>query len=182
MFEIEKSDLPANALLQRYTAIEGCYTDCFSTEAGGAINLSDFVAAFYTTPLFKFERFLLRYTVSKPSTDREARELANAQIDSFAAWSVEALENGQLLMCDSWGKTRSWFMVAPQLDEEKNTTRLYFGSAVVPVPSTKRTKPSISSSHQAMLGFHKLYSRALLSAARSRLNHSSEVTTSTRPA
>ncbi len=169
MIKIEKSDLPPDALLQTYAAIEGCYTDCFTADIEGAVSLTEFVTAFYTTRLFKLERFILNHVFSKPSTDHQVSELVDGKTDKFAAWRVETRAENQLLMRDNWGKTCSWFMVAPQENENKNATRLYFGTAVIPVRSTKNDKPSIGSTHQAMLGFHKLYSVALLSAARSRL-------------
>lgn len=172
MFEIEKSELPAGALLQRYSEMEGAYTDCYSTEVDSMISLPEFVTAFYTTPLFKLERFILKTAVNKPSTDKQVCELVKAKIDKFAAWSVESRADNQLLMCDFAGKTRSWFMIAPLPDRIQIASRLYFGTAVVPARKTKDGKPSIGSTHQALLGFHKLYSRALLSAARSRIRSS----------
>lgn len=150
---IEKGELPADALLQKYVR-SGAYTDCYSTHTPVAVSLADFVSAFYTTWLFKLERFILRVAVSRPSTDAEARQVAAGDIDCFAAWSAEARSDDQLLMCDFQGRTRSWFMVAG--------TRLYFGSAVVPVTVTE-------SKVRFLLGLHRLYSRALLHAARSRL-------------
>jgi hypothetical protein len=49
------------------------------------------------------------------------------------------------------------------------STRLYLGSAVVPVVSRSTGPSSIGFLFKALLGFHKLYSRALLGAAQSRL-------------
>ena len=88
------------------------------------------MASFYTTWLFKLERFILRRLVNKPSTDAEAFELARGERASFAAWSVEARVTDQIVMCDFLGRTRSWFMV--EAIEGGKATRLYFGSAVVP--------------------------------------------------
>jgi hypothetical protein len=148
---IEKGALPANALLQKYVQ-SGAYTDCYSTMISADVSLADFVTAFYTTWLFKLERFILRVAVSRPSTDEQARSLLRGERDKFAAWYVEDRSDDQLLMCDFRGQTRSWFMVSPG--------RIYFGSAVIPVQKT---------SFQWLLGFHRLYSRALLAAAKSRL-------------
>ena len=53
-------------------------------------------------------------------------------------------------------------MVAPM---DANTTRLYFGSAVVPVANKSTGKGKMGFAFKALLGFHKLYSRALLHAA-----------------
>jgi hypothetical protein len=148
---IEKGALPETALLQKYVQ-SGAYTDCYSTRISSDVSLADFVTAFYTTWLFKLERFILRVAVSKPSTDAEALSLVRGERDRFAAWYVESRADNQLLMCDFRDQTRSWFMVVPG--------RIYFGSAVIPVQ--KR-------SFRWLLGLHRLYSRALLAAAKSRL-------------
>ena len=148
---IEKDVLPANALLQKYVQ-SGAYTDCYSTKTSSDVPLATFVTAFYTTWLFKLERFILRVAVSKPSTDDEVHALLNGNGEKFAAWYVEERADDQLLMCDFRDQTRSWFMVAPG--------RIYFGSAVIPVEKK---------SFRWLLGLHRLYSRALLAAARYRL-------------
>ena len=148
---IKKGALPATALLQKYVQ-SGAYTDCYSTTIPTDVSLADFVTAFYTTWLFKLERFILRIAVSKPSTDEEAGSLLRGESDKFAAWYVEDRADDQLLMCDFRDQTRSWFMVAPG--------RIYFGSAVIPVQKN---------SFRWLLGFHRLYSRALLAATKSRL-------------
>jgi hypothetical protein len=93
--------------------------------------------------------------LSMPSSDTDVRRLAQEQAGSFAAWSVEGRAPNQLLLCDFQGRTRSWLMTQPI----ESGTRLYFGSAVVPLRAP----------YGVLLGFHKLYSRLLLSAARSRL-------------
>ena len=129
-----------------------------------------FVTAFYTTPLFKLERVILKWAVSKPSTDVDAQQLASGAVDTFAAWRVEKRSENQLLMCDLHGRTRSWLMVAPLKTDRGPATRLYFGSAVVPVKSVPTATPTLELGFRALLGFHKMYSKALLSAARSRLN------------
>jgi len=148
---IEASALPESALLQKYVH-SGAYTDCFSTEVRGDVSLAEFVEAFYTTWLFKLERFILRVAISKPSTDDEARQVAQGEIETYAAWRVEGRAEQQLLMSDFRDHTRSWFMTTPG--------RLYFGSAVVP-----KDRPS----YKLLLGLHRIYSRALLATAKSRL-------------
>jgi hypothetical protein len=124
-----------------------------------------FVTAFYTTSLFKLERFILTWTVSKPSTDAQVQQLADGLLNTFAAWTVEARSEDQLLMCDYQSRTRSWLMVLPV----QTGTRLYFGSAVVPRVHARTGKATLGLILQLLLGFHRLYSVALLSAARLRL-------------
>jgi hypothetical protein len=160
---VEERELPANALLREY-ARRGDYTDCFALEIPRRVTHPDYVAAFYTTPLFKLERLVLA-VVGKPSTDAAAHDLASGARHEFAAWSVEGRARDQLLLCDFQGKTRSWLMVEPAGDG----TRLYFGSAVVKRRSTPTGAKELTDGFSALLGFHELYSRALLAAARRRL-------------
>jgi len=160
------SQLPIVSFLARY-ATAGAYTDCFSTEIPRVVSHAEFVEAFYTGRLFKLERWLLRVFLSRPSTDLQARQLAAGELNEFAAWRVEARAPDQLLMCDIGGRTRSWLMVAPS--DVPGHTRLYFGSAVVPVVNPVTGKSSLGFGFTALLGFHKLYSRALLSAAAAHL-------------
>ena len=128
---------------------------------------AEFVEAFYTGGLFKVERFLLRVFISRPSTDLQARQLAAGELHEFAAWRVEARAVDQLLLRAIDGRTRSWLMVSAA--QEPGRTRLYFASAVVSVVNASAGKSSMGFVFKALLGFHKLYSRALLSAAAARL-------------
>lgn len=156
--------IPEQALLRRYCDGDS-YTDCYTTTVAGHIRQADYVEAFYTTWLFKLERWVLSWLVHRPSTDAQARELAAGTSAGFAAWSVEAREPTQVLLCDLHGRTRSWLMVAAGRD----ATQLYFGSAVVPVVDRRSGRKHLGIGFRALLGFHKLYSRLLLSAAVARL-------------
>jgi hypothetical protein len=162
---IQTHELPPSALLRKYVNA-GAYTDCYTTEIARSVSLPEYIEAFYTTGVFKLERWILTWTVSKPSSDAEAKRLSLGELDSFAAWSVEGREPDQLLMCDFIKRTRSWLMVAPL--EGGAGTRLYFGSAVVPVRS-KTGELRLGSTYTSLMGFQKLYSRILLQAVRSRL-------------
>ena len=115
-------------------ANDGGYADCFVVDVPRAISHAQYVEAFYTSCLFKLERFVLRWLVAKPSTDAEAHALALGKRESFAAWSVEARAPEQLLVCDYQGKTRSWLMVEPGFDNGAPVTRLYFGTGIDPMP------------------------------------------------
>ena len=166
MNPITTPPLPEHALLARYAG-NGGYTDCYATDLPGSFSHAEFVAAFYTTWLFKLERAILKWLVAKPSTDDEAAELAQGGRQAFAAWTVEASAPNQLLMRDFLGNTRSWLMIEPRHDG--GVTRLYFGSAVVPRAGRDSPGPRLGFSFRALLGFHRRYSRALLAAARARL-------------
>lgn len=149
---IHTSPAPANALIHKYTSMPGAYADSYFTEIQKQISFPEYLFAFYTTPLFKAERVILKLFVRKPSTDDDARGLADGLRDSFAAWTVEARVEDQILMCDFAGSTRSWLMNVPI----ENGTRLYFGSVVVPHRTSKSGKPSLGFFFKALLGFHKI--------------------------
>lgn len=157
--------LPADALLNRYIGA-GAYVDCYVTEVARPVSCAEYVQAFYTTAVFKLERWILRIAVSRPSTDAEAIQLARGERAAFAAWTVEGRTADQLLMADVGGRTRSWLMVAPS---GTGSTLLYFGSAVVPVRDRKSDRARLGAVFGALLGFHKLYPRVLLLSARSSL-------------
>jgi hypothetical protein len=165
---IQPCELPQAALLGRYLQA-GAYTDCYVTEVAGTVSHAEYVEAFYTTAVFKLERLLLAWFVSRPSSDAQARQLASGMLGSFAAWSVEGRSADQLLLCDFAGRTRSWLMVATVDGAGSPSTRLYFGSAVVPVVDKRSGQTTMGFAFRVLLGFHKLYSRVLLRAARSRL-------------
>lgn len=164
MASIRACSLPDGALLDAYRK-SGAYTDCYVTEVAGTVSFTQYVTAFYTTAVFKLERLILRWAVSRPSTDTEAQQLAAGTLDRFAAWDVEQRSENQLLLCDLYGRTRSWLMVAPMA----GGTRLYFGSAVVPEVDAKTSQRRLGMVFRVLLGFHKLYSLALLGATKLRL-------------
>lgn len=166
MASVDARILPANALLQRYATAGGGYTDCFETRLDGAFTLAAFVETFYVSPLFRLERWILAKLLGKPSTDAQALAVAQGSGDRFAVWRVEDRGPDQLLMCDDAGRTRSWFMVLPETHDGRPSTRLLFGSAVLPKRNQSGDSPGMGVLFHALLGFHKLYSRALLSSAR----------------
>lgn len=159
---------PPQALLVRLRE-SGAYTDCYATQVPWHVSHADFVEAFYTTRVFRLERWLLTRFGFRPSTDLDARQLAAGHVDAYSAWTVEARAADQLLMCDHAGRTRSWLMVAAKGDDGSESTRLYFGSAVMPVVHAGSGSKTMGPAFAALLGFHKLYSRVLLHAARARL-------------
>lgn len=168
---IQPCDLPIGSFLHNYRD-QGAYTDCYVTEVAWPVPQSEYVEAFYTTVVFKFERQLLAWFASRPSTDMDARQLAAGALTSFSAWSVEGQTPDQLLLCDFAGRTRSWLMAMPvENGNHSGGTRLYFGSAVVPVVSASNGKATLGFAFRSLLGFHKAYSRVLLHAAKSRLVH-----------
>lgn len=168
MSSIHAAPLPDHALLAGYTRA-GAYTDCYATDVARHVSHAEFVTAFYTTPTFKLERLILKWAIAKPSTDAQAAQLAKGDIDAFAAWRVEQRGEDQLLLSDLYGRTKSWLMVASSGAANGASTRLYFGSAVVPRMDKETGKPTLGRGFAALLGFHRIYSRVLLGAARSRL-------------
>lgn len=139
--------------------------DCFAVAVAQPVSLGDFVFAFYTSPVFRIERAILRILAGAPSTDAEARGVADGSGSSFAIWRVGQRTTTQLLMCDRFEKTRSWFQVAPM---EGGGTLLRFGSAVASSRNRETGALSVGRGFRWLMGFHVLYSRVLLGAARRR--------------
>ncbi|ESQ88796.1 hypothetical protein ABENE_15475 [Asticcacaulis benevestitus DSM 16100 = ATCC BAA-896] len=152
-------------MLQAYRDARA-YTDGFSLDLPRVVSLTEYILAFYTTPLFKAERLVLTMLVAKPSTDEQARVLAAGDTDAFAAWTVEGRTENQILMCDYQRKTRSWLMCEPHCT---GVTRLYFGSAVVPERIHSNGEVYLGVGFHMLLPFHKLYSYALLRSAARRM-------------
>lgn len=157
MLSVRSAPLPRDALLASYSS-SGAYTDCYSVRLDRPASLCDFMAAFYTTRIFKLERWLLASILRIPSSDDEAKSLARGDVMRFSAWKVEARQADQAVLAA--GRTRSWLMVAPS----GQRTTLFFGSAIVP-----RRRGGLGWQFTILMGFHKLYSRILLRAAARRL-------------
>jgi len=168
MTSIVTCDLPPDALLLKYQR-QGTYTDCYSTRLGSAVPAEAYFRAFFTSWLFNTERRILAVAIGKPSTDAQAADLAAGRTDTFSAWRVEARTEAQLLLADLQGNTRSWLMAANEQQRGGDLTRLYFGSAVLPRNNPGTGETQISPGFRAILGFHKVYARALLGAAARRL-------------
>jgi hypothetical protein len=164
MSPVRPCEIPPGSLLASYRDA-GAYADCYAADVEFFVSHAAFVEAFYTTPVFKLERLILAAFASRPSTDAEAAQMAKGESDRFAAWTVEGRAPDQVLLRDLTGRTRSWLMTAPA----GSGTQLYFGSAVVPRRDSKTGEPRMGAVFTGLLGFHRIYSRVLLSAARSRL-------------
>jgi hypothetical protein len=168
MFGITQDSVPVDSLLMTYRGGArpdrwGGHGDCFSVSVGKTVSLADFVFAFYTSRVFRIERLILRMLVHSVSTDSEARAVANGLGDSFAIWRVGERSATQLLMCDRYERTRSWFRVAPL---NGGGTLLQFGSAVAAARESQTGTKSLGGGFRLLLGFHVLYSQVLLHAAK----------------
>ena len=158
-----QTTLPGDALLARYAvseegAVLPHYTDCFATTVPLAVDLATYVHAFYTTPLFRSERLVLKL-LGMRSSDADIESLLAGRQRHFAAWTLEDRSDDQLLMCDVNVRTRSWFRVTP----DGASTRLYFGSAVI------ASGDGLPRRYRILLGLHRFYSRRLLLAAAKKL-------------
>lgn len=139
----------------------GAFADAYALELPQTVSLADYVAAFYSTPLFKLERGLIGLLLRRPESDATAAALGRGERERFAAWQVLERKADELLLQDQSGRTRSWLRVEPVA----GGTRLVFGSAVLPRP-----QGGMGWGFRALLGFHVGYSKALLRAAGRRLS------------
>lgn len=157
MFAVRRIALPPNALLQSKRAA-GAFTDCYMLRIERSVTLADSIAAFFTTPVFRLERWIIARVLGKASTDAEARALADGQSDRFLVWVTEARSELQILL--GVGRTATWLKVEPA----GAATVLYLGSAIEQPESARR-----GWRHRALLRFHDVYSRLLLWATALRL-------------
>lgn len=165
--KVTASPLPDGALLVRYQDMPGAYADCFTIAVGREVSAREYVEAFYTTWLFKCERFVLML-IGKGCNDADVRALAAGTSDAFAAWTVEARAESQLLVCDFAKLTRSWLMSGARRDGQAGT-QLYFGTAVVPGERGKAGNPRPTFGFRVLTPVHRFYARALLRAAARRV-------------
>jgi len=161
-----ETPLPPTSLLARLAQQRSAFADAYTLRLPRAVTLPEFVEAFYTTRLFKVERALLAL-FGKPSSDAMARAVARGEAQRLAIWTVEDRAGDELLMHEDSGATRSWFKA--QVGEGGGHTTLWFGSAVVPRRRGAGGEARLGGLFQALLGFHRVYSRALLAAAARRL-------------
>jgi hypothetical protein len=153
----------AGSLLAAYAA-RGEYTDCFQVRWPGPVSLPEFVEAFYGSPLFRLDRWLLAQLARSPSSRSDLHALAEGRADRFALWRVEARRFDEIMLAA--GATRSWLGVSPDAQEPRHRVTLRFGSAVV----GHRGRPP-GRLWRATLGLHLWYSRVLLGAAARQLRH-----------
>jgi hypothetical protein len=168
MFSVTQDAVPDDALLRTYRGGASPERwqqsgDCFSTSVDRVVSLAEFVFAFYTSPIFRIERVILGLLAGTPSTDTEARRLADGSGTSFAIWRVGERTATQLLMCDRYERTRSWFEVVPLSDGK---TLLQFGSAVASGRVERSASRIRVSLFRVFLKFHVMYSQLLLRAAK----------------
>lgn len=164
MASVAPCAVPDGALLGKYVKAEN-YTDCYAARVPRRVMLDEFVLAFYASRLFALERLILKWAVSKPSDDADIQALADGTAIEFAAWSVEKRTADELLLRDFQGRTRSWLKCAPPSPEGSGSTELFFGSAVVFGADGARPVARSKALFNALLPFHKVYSRGLLWSA-----------------
>jgi hypothetical protein len=168
MFSITQDAVPADALLKTHPGGPRPERwresgDCFAVSVDRVIPLAAFVFAFYTSRVFRIERLILGLLAGAPSTDAEARRLADGSGTSFAIWRVGERTATQLLMCDRYERTRSWFRVVPLKDGK---TLLQFGSAVASNGGPRVAARARGTLFRLLSKFHVVYSQVLLNAAR----------------
>ena len=171
MHAVTQKPVPDFSLLRTYRAPLHAHAwnefmDCFAAELAGTASLAEFIRAFYDSLPFRLERRIIQALIGRPSTAQDVRALANGATEHFAAWVVLERNDAQILLGDFRGQTRSWLAVRPL---PGGGTQLLFGSGIRSVPDPVTGTPTRSWGFRALGGFHLLYSRVLLGAARRRL-------------
>ena len=149
--------LPPESLLANHSAA-GDYTDCFAADLPRAVTLAELVAAFYNSPAFRPERWVL-HLIGKGSGGEDVRKLAASEASDFAAWNLVNRTDNEILLQDFQNRTCSWLAVEPLATTAptiKGHTRLYFGSGV---------RQPDGALVKALMPFHRFYAQALLKSA-----------------
>jgi len=150
---ITECAVPEGALLAHYESRADCFTDCYVADVGRTVEFGTYLCAFYSTWVFAPEMFILKVALGRPARQYDVLPLALGDADRFAAWDTEDRGLNEVLLKDVSGRTRSWL--------KGDGTRVYFGSAVCPPEPDAPLGPLFT----GLLGFHRMYSRALLWAA-----------------
>lgn len=166
MFGISATPLPASSFLTSQAETAGHYTDCFDATVDGPVSITDFIEAFFNSPVLRLERKLIGLAVQK-SSPADVTDFASGKTNSLAVWTTETRGDDQITMLVKGGRIRSWLMVEPAGDQ----TRLLFGSSVTPVTG-KDGSPTLGFGVRAFMGFHILYAKICLASARYQVNKS----------
>lgn len=154
---------PASVLVDAY-ADRGDYVDCFAVDVPHAAGIADLIDGFFGSRAFQPERWLLT-AIGRPSNSAELSALASGERNAIAAWTVEARNAHEILLCDFLKFTRCWLMVQPTPAGSK----LHFGTVFA---RRERQTVGLSILHAvfaALRPLHSLYARTLLNSARARL-------------
>lgn len=158
---VQPIPVPGDSLLAALQAERAGFADAYALRLPRRVGLADFLEAFYTSALFRKERWLLARW-GYPSLDTQARALAQGEATRFSAWNLHARRDGELLMLDAHESTGSWFRAQALGD---GGTQLCFGSVVFARRFAADGRPRFGLLFHLLLPLHRLYSGALLRAA-----------------
>ncbi|MEM9969681.1 MAG: hypothetical protein AAF762_01095 [Pseudomonadota bacterium] len=151
---VERREVPAASLISPY--VDGSnFVDAYFVARPG-VALPNYVDRFFTTPIFRLERSILRLTGGVPSEDQQVAALASGTGEVMASWRVEARSDDELLLVVPGTPIRTWLAV--------DDRGIWFGSVIVAGPDG-----NIPFMIRALIPFHALYSRVLLWAAARRM-------------
>ena len=163
--KVVEMPLPVGTFIAEQAELLSFYTDCYGIKLDHAITLPEFMAAFYTTLLFRLERLMLALIPKGRMKDADVTALASGESDTMAIWQIESRRDCEILL--SAGRTQSWLMV----DAHNGGTQLFFGSVVVPEPPKREGgTPLLGPVFDSLLSAHRIYSRMFLGSAAQRLS------------
>ena len=169
MATIQLCEHPGNSFLLSLSKDYGVYSDCFVATVEGHIDFQTLIDVFFDTWVFRIERLILAAAGMRPANYQALQQLASGKTDHFAAWKVVQRDTSQMLLAVPGSGIRTWLMVQP-VNTDPTSTRLYFGSAIVPKPGVDGEKAQKALLRRLMNRFHLFYSKLLLSAAVKALN------------
>ncbi|ORY00779.1 hypothetical protein K493DRAFT_390705 [Basidiobolus meristosporus CBS 931.73] len=172
--------------LNNKTAEEQIYLDSFSIQvpqsqlstphstADQDRLLSNYARAFYTSPVFKFERFLLGLfkgsSQTPPETDKDilSKKFQVGDVVAVETYQVSKRDSNQIEFKFSLQKDvidgSSWLAVQ-EPETEGGAYTFWFGTAIYPANKELADFESRFKSDNLEARFHKLYSRVLIDMA-----------------
>lgn len=164
MYKVSRTRVPKNTLLKTYEAMEGSEADCFQVDVEGRPDIQRFIRIFFDTWVFRLERRVLSLMGVDYATTDDVIALAKGRQSSLAAWTTLERNANEIILAFDKPTGRTWLQVSTS-DEGAETTRLSFGSALLPKRHSSKSKPAIGKLLKASLPIHRLYARILLAAA-----------------
>lgn len=150
---VQRAPVPADALISGY-ANGSNHVDAYRVAVPATVPLSEYITAFFQTPLFRMERTLLSAIGRVPSDADQIEALALGKGSQMAAWKEEARSETEILLAVSGAPIRTWLAT-----EGGAQPALWFGSVAL----TRNGK--LPFAVRALMPVHALYSRVLLASA-----------------
>ena len=163
MVQVIATTLPKSAFLNDYEHRAGVYTDCFQTELPQRRHSRELHQRIFQHMALSHRTHDPQHSREKASLRRRYRAIGARHVKhNVRLAGFERRDADQILLEVPQTPIRTWLMRS----SEGEKTQLYFGSAILPDAVDRNGNAKMPFLFHALLGFHKLYARALLFSAK----------------